>query len=101
MSKLTNTFEDEIRKKALEVAELVIKKQRDYGKKNILNTVVDPKLAVAVRLQDKVARLANLTQFEGTPHHESLADTASDIAGYGLITLMLVEDTFSLPMQEQ
>lgn len=96
-----SSFEDEIRKKAAEVAELVIKKQKDYGKKNILNSVIDPKLGVAVRLQDKIARLANLTQTQGTPNHESLADTAADIAGYGLITMMLVDDTFLLPMKEQ
>lgn len=96
-----NTFNNEVNKKALDTAKLVIRKQQDYGKGNILNSVVDPKIAIAVRLQDKLSRLANLAQSGADPKNESLADTAQDIVGYGLILMMVIDDTFKLPMEEE
>ena len=95
-----DTFQEAVNHKALTIAALVIKKQKDYGKGNILNSVVDPRLAIAVRLQDKLARLANLLQQGKDPLNESLADTADDIVGYGLILGMVLDDTFKLPMKE-
>lgn len=94
------TFEDAIRERAMRIAELVISKQHDYGKKNILNSVVDPKLAIAVRLQDKLARWVSLSDGTKVAKNESLGDTADDIAGYGLIAGMVVDKTFELPMEE-
>lgn len=93
------TFEEAAQKAAKEVAELVNRKQRDYGASNILNSVVQPELAIAVRLNDKVARLANLVQSGATPENESLIDTANDIMGYGLVLKMVLEGTFTLPME--
>lgn len=93
-------FEAACLKAAQEVAELVIRKQRDYGPKNILNSVVQPELAIAVRLNDKLARLANLIQAGKTPDNESLQDTADDIMGYGLVLKMVLNGTFTLPMEE-
>lgn len=93
------TFNDAVNNKALEVAKIVIGKQKDYGKDNILKSVVDPKVAIAVRLQDKLARLANLAQNNKEPNNESLLDTAHDIVGYGLILAMVIEDTFELPLE--
>lgn len=83
-----------------QVADLVIRKQRDYGPKNILNSVVQPELAIAVRLNDKLARLANLVQQGKTPENESLKDTADDIIGYGLVLKMVLEGTFTNPLEE-
>lgn len=82
-----------------EVADIVISKQKDYGPKNILNSVVQPELAIAVRLNDKLARLANLIQTGKTPENETLMDTANDIIGYGLVLKMVLEGTFTLPME--
>jgi hypothetical protein len=86
-------------KAAEEVADIVISKQKDYGPKNILNSVVQPELAIAVRLNDKLARLANLIQQGKTPENESLMDTANDIIGYGIVLKMVLEGTFTLPME--
>ena len=94
------TFDEAINAKAAEVAKLVLGKQRDYGKKNILNSVIDPKLAIAVRLQDKIARLANLSQSNSAIMNESLLDTANDIIGYGLVLAMVIEGTFELEMAD-
>lgn len=94
------TFNEEVHKAAKEIADLVISKQRDYGPKNIMNSVVSPELSVAVRLNDKLARLANLIQKGATPENESLMDTADDIIGYGLVLKMVLNGTFLTPLEE-
>lgn len=91
-------FDDAVKKAALEVADLVIRKQHDYGPNNILKSPVIPELAIAVRLNDKIARLANLAQANKEPNNESLVDTADDIIGYGLVLKMVLEGTFTLPL---
>lgn len=94
------TFNEEVHKAAKEVADLVIRKQRDYGPKNIMNSVVSPELSIAVRLNDKLARLANLVQKGATPENESLLDTADDIIGYGLVLKMVLNGTFLSPLEK-
>lgn len=92
-------FDDAVMEAAEEVARLVIRKQHDYGKSNILNNVLPPELAIAVRLSDKLNRLVNLVNSGADPEHESLLDTANDIAGYGLILKMHLEGSFTLPLR--
>jgi hypothetical protein len=98
-NKIMDTFDTAVTKAALEVAHIVVKKQRDYGPKNIMNSVVGPELSIAVRLNDKLARLANLVQSGKTPENETLKDTADDIIGYGLVLKMVLEGTFTLPLE--
>lgn len=95
------TFNEEVHKAAKEVADLVISKQRDYGPKNIMNSVVSPELSIAVRLNDKLARLANLIQAGKTPENETLLDTADDIIGYGLVLKMVLNGTFLTPLDKE
>lgn len=95
------TFNEEVHKAAKEVADLVIRKQRDYGPKNIMNSVVSPELSIAVRLNDKLARLANLVQSGKTAENESLKDTAMDIVGYGLVLMMVLDGTFLSPLEDK
>lgn len=96
-----STFDEAVHKAAQEVADLVISKQRDYGPKNIMNSVVSPELSIAVRLNDKLARLANLVQKGTTPENETLQDTANDIIGYGLVLKMVLEKKFLLPLEKE
>lgn len=98
--KKEETFNEAVQEAALEVANLVSRKQRDYGPRNIMNSVVGPELSIAVRLNDKLARLANLIQSGATPQNESLRDTADDIIGYGLVLKMVIDGTFLLPLEE-
>jgi len=98
---MSKTFDQAVREAAKEVADLVIVKQRDYGPKNIMNSVVGPELAIAVRLNDKLSRLANLVQKGLTPENESLRDTADDIIGYGLVLKMVLDGNFLLPLEEK
>lgn len=89
------TFEGACKEITECLAELVISKQRDYGKANILDF---GEFGVLVRLNDKVARLKNLQGKD--PHNESTEDTWKDIAGYAIIALMLREESFNLPLKE-
>ena len=87
------TFEDSCRQTALRVAEVVIAKQHDYGHDNIM---AFKEQGLAVRLWDKVARLKNLLWVnKEAPKNEPIEDTFTDIAGYAIIGLMLMEDTFT------
>lgn len=95
-----STFNEEVHKAAKEVADLVIRKQKDYGPKNILNSVVEPEIGIAVRLTDKLARLVNLKAAGKDPQNESLRDTADDIIGYGLVLKMVLDGTFTLPLEK-
>lgn len=97
---MSNTFDEVVHEAAKEVADLVVGKMRDYGPKNIMNSVVSPELSIAVRLNDKIARLANLVQKGVDPANESLRDTADDIIGYGLVLKMVLEGTFLSPLEE-
>lgn len=99
MHKSKQTFNKEVRKLAEEVAQLVVLKQKDYSKDNIVKCPVDPKLGVVIRLNDKLMRLGNLLQLKGTPNNETVRDTWVDIIGYGLIGLMLEDETFLLPLE--
>lgn len=93
------TFDDNTKKKSEKLAKLIIKKQHDYGPGNILKSPIDPKLGVLVRLNDKLQRAANLIEKSVDPENESLLDTAMDIAGYGIILWMLIDDSFDLPLE--
>jgi hypothetical protein len=94
------TFNQAVYEKLNNTAETVIRKQYDYGKGNILNAPIDPKLAVLVRLNDKLSRAANLIENKKEPNNESLLDTFTDIVGYGCILLMLEDGSFTLPLDD-
>ena len=93
------TFDQAIEAKAKQVAETIVKKQHDYGKKNILNSPFGPEIGIIVRLQDKISRLANLYRTGQTPANEALRDTWLDIVGYGMVGMMITDDEFLLPLK--
>lgn len=75
-----------------EALDILLSKHADYGPLNILNAPGGPYAGLAVRLHDKVARLANLTSTGQEPKHESVRDTFMDILNYGLIGILVLED---------
>lgn len=77
-----------------QVTKTVASKQKDYGPNNIQRSPYGALQGLTVRLYDKIARAANLTSKDAKPQNESLRDTFVDIAGYGLIGLMLIDGTF-------
>lgn len=71
-------------------AGLLLRKHHDYGPANIARSPGGPIMGLAVRLHDKVARLANLLESGENPNYEALDDTALDIANYGTILSLVL-----------
>ena len=90
------TFNEACYEVAREVADLVIEKQHDYGKDNIL---AFGEFGVLVRTNDKIARLKNLIGKEGIT--EPRIDAWVDIIGYGIIALLLDRGWFKLELEEK
>ena len=79
---------------ALENIILFDKKQKDYGPYNICGNP-HPQLGVAFRAGDKVNRLLNLFVSDNggkTPANETIDDSWSDMANYGLIGQLLARE---------
>jgi len=75
---------------ALDCIKLFDDKQQDYGSDNIAAT---RQIGIAVRLQDKVARMRHILmksiRGDDNINNESLADTYKDVANYGMIGWVL------------
>lgn len=74
----------------LELERLMIRKQLDYGPKNISDSPGGAMNGLIVRMNDKMQRLINLHYSDSEPSNESVEDTFMDIANYGIIGLMLL-----------
>ena len=96
--KQDDSFEKACRAVALQVAEVVITKQHDYGHDNIL---AFRQQGLVVRLWDKINRLKNLIWTNKEPKNETTVDTFTDIAGYAIIGLMLANETFTKELKEK
>jgi hypothetical protein len=84
-------FELNVRDTMLELGDLLIKKHRDYGPKNISNSPYGATQGLVVRMWDKIARIVNLTkQGNTTAENEPLEDSFKDIANYGIIGLLVL-----------
>jgi len=73
------------------LAELLIRKQKDYGPKNISQSPGGPLNGLRVRMFDKLARINNLVETGATPENESLRDSFIDIANYAIIAMMVLD----------
>ncbi len=58
-------------------------------------------LGIAVRSTDKVMRLKELLTSGREPQNESLRDTLVDLRNYATIGLMLMDDTWGLPVARE
>lgn len=68
-----------------EMLKLFIKKNKDYGKGNILDT---GEIGIVFRISDKLNRLKNLLVKKKQPESETIEDSWIDIAVYGVIAIM-------------
>ena len=80
------TWNEACRKIAGDIAELLISKQKDYGKNNILDF---GEFGILVRVNDKISRLKNLSKSGSEPKNESIDDTWKEVAGYAIIALII------------
>jgi len=77
------------------IAEILVRKQRDYGHHNIARF---GRAGLLVRMHDKVARLENLLEFLKSPENESVVDNFIDVIGYASIGIMWEKNWFLLPL---
>ena len=77
----------EIRQIALEIAQLVEKKNHDYD--NSFDKTMDKygDTAYFLRIEDKLNRLINLSKKEAKVNDEKVEDTLKDIIGYTLLII--------------
>lgn len=74
-----------------EMLSVFIKKHKDYGKGNILDT---GDLGIAFRVNDKLNRLKNLLTSKKQPINESMEESWRDIAVYSVIAVMYLRGWF-------
>ncbi len=74
-----------------EMLNTFIKKHKDYGKDNILDT---GELGIVFRVNDKVRRIQHLLTKEQKPENEAIDDNWLDIAVYAVIALLLRKGYF-------
>lgn len=74
-----------------ELKEMFLKKHKDYGKGNILDT---GELGIAFRISDKLNRVKHLLINHKLPENESVEETWVDIAVYGVIAVLLRRSWF-------
>jgi hypothetical protein len=79
-----------------EIFDTVVGKQKMYGHGNIARFGLE---GIAVRLNDKIERLINLSKHDGPVLFEPLVDTWLDIVGYSLIAIMWIRGWFMLPLK--
>ena len=84
-------FESALSAKFIEAEELLIKKHRDYGPKNISESPGGPLNGLRVRMHDKLARINHLYDSGAKPENESLRDSFIDMANYAIIALMVLD----------
>lgn len=87
-------FEDALAAVFKEAHDLLLKKHKDYGPKNISQSPGGPVNGLRVRMHDKLARINNLYETRSTPGNESLRDSFIDLANYAIIALMVLDRTW-------
>jgi hypothetical protein len=88
---IQQNFEDALAKKFIEAEDLLVKKHKDYGPKNISESPGGPLNGLRVRMHDKLARINHLYDSGATPENESLRDSFIDMANYAIIALMVLD----------
>ena len=78
-----------------ELADVLVKKQNDYGHDNISRF---GRLGLLVRVHDKIARLENLARRGTSPKNESVRDNYMDVINYCAIGMMVEMDWFLLEL---
>jgi len=86
----TTQFEFDVLDIADELTSLLLKKQKDYGPKNISQAPGGALNGLRVRMHDKIARINHLIDSGSTPENESLEDSFKDLANYSIIALMVL-----------
>jgi len=71
---------------------LLLRKHKDYGPKNIAHSPGGPLNGLRVRMWDKTARINNLLDNGVQPSNESLRDSFIDLLNYCAIAIMVLDN---------
>lgn len=71
--------------------DLLLRKHRDYGPKNIALAPGGALNGLRVRMHDKLARINHLLESGVDPQNESLYDSFVDLANYALIAQLVID----------
>ncbi len=85
------SFDEMVYKYFGDSADLLLRKHRDYGPKNISLAPGGPLNGLRVRMWDKTARINHLIDSGATPENESLKDSFQDLANYAIIAMMVLD----------
>jgi hypothetical protein len=91
---ISKDFESALAVRFKEAEDLLVKKHRDYGPKNISHSPGGPLNGLRVRMHDKLARINHLYDSNVTPENESLRDSFIDMANYAIIGLMVLDEVW-------
>jgi hypothetical protein len=70
---------------------LLIRKHKDYGPKNIAHSPGGALNGLRVRMHDKTARINHLIDSKVAPSNESLRDSFIDLLNYSAIAILVLE----------
>ena len=87
-------FDADVRERFAECEALLLRKHKDYGPSNIANAPGGPLNGLRVRMHDKLARINHLIDTGVEPTNESLRDSFVDLANYGVIACMVLDDAW-------
>jgi hypothetical protein len=71
---------------------LLIRKHKDYGPKNIAHSPGGALNGLRVRMFDKIARINHLVDSRVAPSNESLRDSFIDLLNYSAIAILVLEN---------
>jgi hypothetical protein len=94
------TFDDAVAVVAVEIAETLIRKRRDYGTRGVGDFPLGSDVFLAAQVWNKTTRILNLLD-DRTPSNEPLADSWRDLAGYAMLALIHSRGWFALPSKER
>ena len=85
------SFDEIVYKYFGDSADLLLRKHRDYGPKNISQAPGGALNGLRVRMWDKMARINNLIESGAKPENESLLDSFQDLANYSIIAMLVLD----------
>ncbi len=83
-------FDTSVSEVFLQAEELLIRKHKDYGPKNISDAPGGALNGLRVRMHDKMARINNLIDSGAEPENESLRDSFIDLLNYSAIAILVL-----------
>lgn len=87
---LDSDFEFNVYQLADSNVELLLRKHKDYGPKNIAEAPGGALNGLRVRMHDKLARINHLLDTGAEAQNESLEDSFLDLANYALIAQLVI-----------